>query len=165
MPANSHVLGDHLSLFKVCIILTVSDSLQHHGLWPARLLCPWEFSRQEYFSGLPFHLPGDLPDPGTEPASPVSPTLAGDSLPLEPPGKPQYFIGTNKTVVYNESALDLIICISGLNECPILTDTPSVQFTHSVMSDSFRTHGRQHAKPLCPSPTPRAYSNSCPLSR
>ena len=33
------------------------------------------------------------------------------------------------------------------------------------MSDSFQTHGRQHAKPLCPSPTPRAYSNSCPLSR
>ena len=63
----------------------MSDSLQCHGLWPVRLLCPREFSRQEYFSGLPFHLPGDLPDPGSEPASPVSPTLAGDSLPLEPP--------------------------------------------------------------------------------
>ena len=86
MPPNSHVLGDHLSLFNECIVLTVSDSLQRHGLWPARLLCPWEFSRQEYFSGLPFHLPGELPDPGTEPASPVSLTLAGDSLLLEPPG-------------------------------------------------------------------------------
>ena len=87
MPPNSHVLGDHLSLFNECIVLTVSDSLQRHGLWPARLLCPWEFSRQEYFSGLPFHLPGELPDPGTEPASPVSLTLAGDSLLLEPPEK------------------------------------------------------------------------------
>ena len=35
------------------------------------------FSRQEYWSGLPFPSPGDLPDPGIEPASPVSPALAG----------------------------------------------------------------------------------------
>ena len=35
------------------------------------------FSRQEYWSGLPFPSPGDLPDPGLEPASPVSPALAG----------------------------------------------------------------------------------------
>ena len=37
------------------------------------------FSRQEYWSGLPFPSPGDLPDPGTEPASPVSPALKVDS--------------------------------------------------------------------------------------
>ena len=35
------------------------------------------FSRQEYWSGLPFPSPGDLPDPGIEPGSPTSPTLAG----------------------------------------------------------------------------------------
>ena len=35
------------------------------------------FSRQEYWNGLSFPLPGDLPDPGIEPASPVSPALAG----------------------------------------------------------------------------------------
>ena len=40
----------------------VSDSLGSHGLQPARLLCPWDFSRQEYWSGLPFPSPGDLPD-------------------------------------------------------------------------------------------------------
>ena len=33
------------------------------------------------------------------------------------------------------------------------------------MSDSLPTHGLQHARPSCPSPTPRAYSNSCPLSQ
>ena len=44
-----------------------------------------EFSRQEYWSGLPFHSPGDLPNPGIEPRSP---TLQADSLPSEPPGKP-----------------------------------------------------------------------------
>ena len=40
----------------------------------------------------------------------------------------------------------------------------SVQFSHSVMSDSLQPHGLQHARPPCPSPTPRVYSNACPLS-
>ena len=43
-----------------------------------------EFSRQEYWSGLPFPSPGDLPDPGIEPRSPA---LQVDSLPTELPGK------------------------------------------------------------------------------
>ena len=41
----------------------------------------------------------------------------------------------------------------------------SFQFSCSVMSDSLWPHGLQHTRLLCPSPTPRAYSNSCPLSR
>ena len=41
----------------------------------------------------------------------------------------------------------------------------SVQFSHSVMSDSLRTHGLQHTRLPCTSPTPGAYSNSCPLSQ
>ena len=43
------------------------------------------FSRQEYWSGLPFPSPGDPPNPGIEPRSPA---LQADSLPSEPPGKP-----------------------------------------------------------------------------
>ena len=42
---------------------------------------------------------------------------------------------------------------------------PSVQFSHSVMFNSMQPHGLQHARLPCPSPTPGAYSNSCPLSR
>ena len=42
---------------------------------------------------------------------------------------------------------------------------PSVQFSPSVVSDSLGPHGLQHTRPPCPSPTPRAYSNSCLLSR
>ena len=41
----------------------------------------------------------------------------------------------------------------------------SVQFSHSVGSDSLRPHGLQHDRPPCPSPTPSIYSNSCPLSQ
>ena len=46
------------------------------------------FSRQKYWSGLPFPPPGDLPDPGIEPVSLTSPALAGGFSPLVPPGKP-----------------------------------------------------------------------------
>ena len=45
-----------------------------------------EFSRQEYWRGLPFPSPGDLPDPGIKPRSLA---LQADSLPSEPQGKPQ----------------------------------------------------------------------------
>ena len=44
------------------------------------------FSRQEYWSGLPFPSPGDLPDPGIEPGSPA---LQAEALPSKPPEKPQ----------------------------------------------------------------------------
>ena len=42
------------------------------------------FSKQEYWSGLPFPFPGDLPNPGIKPGSPV---LQADALSSEPPGK------------------------------------------------------------------------------
>ena len=45
------------------------------------------FSRQEYWSGLPFPTPDDLPNPGIKPRSPA---LQADSLLSGPPGKPQY---------------------------------------------------------------------------
>ena len=68
----------HLKMrVRVCSVASVvSDSLPPHGLQPIRLLCPWEFSRQEYWSRLPFPPPGDLPDPGVELASLTSPALA-----------------------------------------------------------------------------------------
>ena len=45
----------------------VSSSLRPHVLWPTRLLCPWGFSRQEYWSGAPCPPPGDLSDQGWNP--------------------------------------------------------------------------------------------------
>ena len=106
----------------------VSDFLWPHGLYPARLLCPWGFSRQEYWCGLPCPPPGDLPNPWIEPRSP---TLQAHSLPSEHQGSP-----VNPT-----------------------------QFSCSVVSDCLQPHGLQHARLPYPSPTPRAYSNSCSLSQ
>ena len=74
--------------------------IDHYNIWSevkwkplsrVRLFTtPWtiqsiKFSRPEYYSGLSFPSPGDLPDPGMEPRSPA---LQEDSLPTEPPGKP-----------------------------------------------------------------------------
>ena len=53
------------------------------------------FPRQEYWSGLPFPSPGDLPNPGIEPGSP---TLQADDLLSEPPGKSHFSRGTSELV-------------------------------------------------------------------
>ena len=52
-----------------------------------------EFSRQEYWSGLPFPSPGDLSDPGNEPRSPA---LQAGAFPSEPPGKPKFGIKSSE---------------------------------------------------------------------
>ena len=72
--------------------------LSHHvqlfvTLWTVAHQAPLsvEFSRQEYWSVLPFPSPGDLRDPGTEPESSMSAASAGNFSPLVPPGKPFFF--------------------------------------------------------------------------
>ena len=70
-----------------------------HGWQPTSLLCPWGFSRQEYWSGLPCPSPGDVPDPGIEPRSLTLQALyhlnstqvfgISASVLSEPPGKPK----------------------------------------------------------------------------
>ena len=66
-------------LLQSIMCSVVSDALQLHGLQPASLLCPWDFPAR-YCNGLPFPPTGDLPHPGTEPKTPVSPALQADSL-------------------------------------------------------------------------------------
>ena len=88
-------------------------------LWTVAYQVPLSmgFSRQEYWGGLSWPPPGDLPNQGIEPMSPMSSAFS------------------------------------------------SIQFSHSVVSDSLQSHELQHIKLPCPSPTPRACSNSCPLSQ
>ena len=57
--------------------------------------------------------------------------------------------------------LSLGLYALGTEEDPELS---AVQFSYSVMSHSLQPHGLQHTRPPCPSPTPGAYSNSCPSS-
>ena len=63
--------------------------------------------------------------------------------------------------------MDVCMCVS---VCVLLLSADilwkvSALFSHSVTSNSLRPHGLQHARLPCPSPTPRACSNSCPLSQ
>ena len=66
-------------LVTQCLIFVTPVTVAHQA--PLSM----EISRQEYWSGLPFPSPGDLPGPGIEPASPV---LAGRFFTTEPPWKP-----------------------------------------------------------------------------
>ena len=60
------------------------------------------FSRQEYWSGLPFRPPGDLPDSESEPGSPL---LQVDSLPTEPPGKSITLLSFQMETVFSSGQL------------------------------------------------------------
>ena len=71
-----------------------------------------EFSRKKYWSGLPFHSPGDLPNPGIKPQSP---TLQADALPSEPPGKPSEYKGEPISLPFNigNKEMTLVSCLGG----------------------------------------------------
>ena len=70
----------------------MSDSLRSHGHRVVHQTpLPMEFSRQEYWSGMPFPPPGHLPDPGIKSASPASPAFQADSGPAELLEKHQYY--------------------------------------------------------------------------
>ena len=75
--------------------LTLCDPLDCCHQAPLSMI----FSRQEYWSGLPFPPPWDLPNPGTEHASPA---LAGGFFPTEPPGKPikVYYMCSNFSILW-----------------------------------------------------------------
>ena len=120
-----------------------------------------EFSRQEYWSMLPFPSPGDLPNPGIEPGSP---TLQADALLSEPPGKPiadedrcknpqQNFSKQNSAThqkLIDQGQVEFIPGMQGFfNVCKSVSMIPyinklndknhmiiSVQFSQLVMSDS-----------------------------
>ena len=88
-----------MSSFKYDHMLThsvMSKSLRPHELQPARLLCPWGFSRQEYWSGLSRPPPGDLPNPGIELRFPALPV---NTFPSEP-------WWTFRTFPFSEGRLD-----------------------------------------------------------
>ena len=99
-----HIQGQRRSPRKMVKVKV--KSLSHVWLFAA----PWTvafqappsigFSRQEYWSGLPFPSPGDLPNPGIERRSPA---LQVDSLPAEPPGQQLLFCNLNSVMNVNLS--------------------------------------------------------------
>ena len=96
-----------------CLITKLCPTLRPHGLQPARLLLFMRFSRQEYWSGLPFPSAGDLPDPETEQASPA---WQVDSLPQSPLGSPPLGWHARKHTKLQEWRTGRWLLISELNE-------------------------------------------------
>ena len=98
------------------------------------------FFRQEYWNGLPFPSPRDLPNPGIEPKSPVSPALQADSLPAGPSGKPiPQSVYLSLSYYTSISVSMLFICIS---ICPALRLAWLVKWTIQVWAED-RTMDRQ----------------------
>ena len=147
-----------------------------------------EFSRQEYWSGLPLPTSRDLPDPGVEPVSLVSPSLAGRFLTTSATWvRYIFFIYTLLTQAIYTFKIKQIhsivkILLKHLSHAswivtwiqrPIVPPLPalglhsfsSVQSSRSVVSDSLRPRELQHARPPCPSPTPGVHSDSRPSSQ
>ena len=73
-----------------CAVFTSFSHVRPCDLWTVACQAPLPMgiSKQEHRNGLLCPPPGDLPDPGIRPISPVSPALQAHSLPTEPPGKP-----------------------------------------------------------------------------
>ena len=90
-------------------------------------------------------------------------------MPITNPGYHLYFwlsSSINRLEVLmtpSSESINFLGRITELREIFYLLD--SFQFSHSVMSDSLQPHRLQHTRLPCPSPTPRAYSNSCPSSQ
>ena len=97
------------------------------------------FFRQEYWSGLPFPPPGDLPHPGIELACSESPTLQADSFITEPPGTPQGSVDLGNDL------------LAGRRLSPQTLEATSVFYNYRTPNDVSPRKGRAHSLSL-PSP-------------
>ena len=122
--------------WSMCLLSHVRLFSTWHGLYIAHQTpLSMEFSKQEYWSGLPFPPPGDLLDPVIKPASPESPALAS-----------RFFTTVSPIYLVNSSGKFVVVVQS-----------------HSCVQ-LFATHGLQHARLSCPSLYPGVCSNSCLLN-
>ena len=122
----------------MCLVVQLCPTLQPHGLQSARLLCPWGFSSQGYWSGLPCPPPGDLPNPRIEHRSPA---FRADSLLSESQGNP-----LNVSAQFSCSIVSDSLQPRGLQQarfpCPSTTQgiysnsCPLSQLCHLILSSS-----------------------------
>ena len=112
-----------------------------------------KFSRQDCWSGLPFPSPGDLCNPGIEPPSLVSPTLAGRFFTSWATREAQQLIICH--IYFSINHLFLLLVMTLLFLCCLVTKLCQALYDPRL----------QQARLLCPPLSPGVCSNSCPLSR
>ena len=116
-----------------------------------------EFSGQEYWSGLPFPTPGDLPDPGIKPGPPAFPALAGGFFIAEPPGK-HVFCYLNFTDCSVSIFTYIINCWShSLISARTTPTPPQPALVNNVLKGSSQTELRNVARSLFARDPSRAY--------
>ena len=111
-------------LLASSVALAVSDSFV--TIWTVVHQAPLSmgFSRQEYWSGLPYPSPGDLPDPRIEPMIAVSPVFRAGSLPADHLGSSEVYINSNLLFFYRTSQ----VLHYNNNCCDCLTILPEAVF-------------------------------------
>ena len=88
------------TLWTVALQASLSVGILQARILEHKRICKMEKKkRKEYWNGLPCPPPGELPNPGLKTASLMSPELAGGSLPLAPPGKPEFLLLTTKRIL------------------------------------------------------------------
>ena len=139
-------LGSLLSGVSTVFLLwkchSVGLTLQPYGLQPATL-CPWNSPGKNTEVGSHFLLQGIF---STQRSNAVFLLCRQILYRLSHQGSPVYIFLKN--------------VVSNINLFKLSVQFSSVQFTRSVVSDSLRPHGLQHARPPCPSPTPWVHSDS-----
>ena len=133
--------------------LPSSLTLRPYGLQPARLLCPWHSPGKNTGTGCHALLQGIFPTQGSNPHLLHLPALAGE-----------FFITSTTWEVANKNENHKDIPKRGMKNHSRSVFS-KLFFSRSAVYDSLRPHGLQHARLPCPSPSPRAWSNSRPLSR
>ena len=122
-----------------------------------------EFSRQEYWSGLPCPSPGDLPHPGIEPGSPVSPALEGRFLTTVPLGSPAPSMGQNIYPLTPGSWRAVFAVLSPLSQSSRLWSAPRLNTTSRLCWFAFSIWQPGHSL-LFKAPTSLAFLSLCPHS-
>ena len=110
------------------------------------------FPRQEYWSGLPFPTLGDLPNPGIEPTSPMSPVLQADSSPLSHQGCPKEDKFLTKKSSFKTNHLKTLVHQTILNinhselqKGHLLGDRRMTKYLQNLRSKEAAVHDDQHA--------------------
>ena len=137
-----------LKFIMRCAVLSLFSHVQlFETPWTVTLKAPlsMEFSRQEYWSGLPLPPPGDLPDPGIEPASLCLLLWQVSSLPLKPPGKPPLI--SDAHIMEKFEILEIMEKFETLQEVPHFGTEP--QSKHSCWENGANSfvQGRAATRP------------------
>ena len=156
----------------------MSDSVRPHRWQPTRFPCPWHSPGKN--TGVSCHFLLQCMKVKSESEVAQSCPTSNDPMDCSPPGPSVHGIlqagvlewGAIAFSMYGEMQncrlmeIIALICTSaiwGQHSKLSHFESPSVQFSRSVISDSLQPHGLQHDRPPCPSPTSRVYPNSCPL--